>query len=80
MRLAIKEDTMSNPAETYEREMVPALFGPWVSLLLQAANPQPGERVLDLTCGTGIVARQMAPRVGTSGQVVGLDLIPSCNL
>lgn len=68
---------MSNPAETYEREMVPTLFGPWVSLLLQAANPQPGERVLDLACGTGIVARQVAPRVGASGQVVGLDLSPA---
>jgi ubiquinone/menaquinone biosynthesis C-methylase UbiE len=71
------EHPMSNPAETYEREMVPALFSPWVSLLLQAANPQPGERVIDVACGTGIVARQVAPRVGASGQVVGLDINPA---
>ncbi len=68
---------MSNPAQTYEREMVPVLFGPWAPLLLQAANPQPGERVLDVACGTGIVARQVARWVGASGQVVGLDLSPA---
>ena len=68
---------MSNPAETYERDMVSAVFGPWVSLLLEAAKPQSGERVLDLACGTGIVARRVAPLVGASGQVVGLDLNPA---
>jgi SAM-dependent methyltransferase len=48
-----------------------------VPLLLQAANPRPGERVLDLACGTGIVARRVAARVGAGGQVVGLDLNPA---
>jgi ubiquinone/menaquinone biosynthesis C-methylase UbiE len=32
-----------------------------------------GERVLDVACGTGIVARRAAPRVGSGGRVVGLD-------
>jgi predicted RNA methylase len=48
---------MSNPADTYENEMVPVVFGPWVPFLLEAANPRPKERVLDLARGTGIVAR-----------------------
>ncbi len=65
---------MSNPAETYERYMVPTLFAPWASRLVQSANPKPGERVLDLACGTGIVARRVAPRVGAEGAVTGLDL------
>lgn len=67
---------MANPAETYEAEMVPAMFGPWVPVLLDAAQPRPGERVVDLACGTGIVARHAARAVGDAGEVVGLDLSP----
>jgi SAM-dependent methyltransferase len=62
--------------ENYERYLVPAIFGPWAADLLALAAPQPGERVLDLACGTGVVARLAAERVGTAGVVVGLDLNP----
>ena len=65
---------MSYLAESYERFMVPSLFAPWSSYLIQRANPQPGERVLDIACGTGIVARKVAPRVGLQGIVIGLDI------
>jgi len=68
---------MSNPAESYENYMVPALFGPWAARLVQFANPQPGERVLDLACGTGIVARRAAALLKGSGSVTGLDLNPN---
>jgi ubiquinone/menaquinone biosynthesis C-methylase UbiE len=68
---------MSNPAETYESYMAPALFAPWASHLIEAANPQSDERVLDLACGTGIVARQVASRIGPNGSIVGLDLNPN---
>ncbi len=67
---------MGNPAEGYESYMVPTLFAPWAEHLVQAANPQPGNRVLDLACGTGIVARKVAGRLGTNGRVTGLDLNP----
>ena len=63
-----------NPAETYESYFVPAMFLPWASILLRHAAPQSGERVLDVACGTGIVARQAAPLVGANGQVVALDM------
>ena len=69
-------DSMSYPAESYENLMVPGLFAPWSSYLIQSANPQPSERVLDVACGTGIVARQIAPHVGTPGTVIGVDLDP----
>jgi tRNA A58 N-methylase Trm61 len=62
---------MSYLAESYERFMVPSLFAPWASYLVQRANPQPGERVLDVACGTGIVARNVAPRVEPQGLVIG---------
>lgn len=65
---------MSYPAESYERYMVPGLFAPWAFYLVQSANAQPGEQDLDVACGTGIVARHLAPHVGSQGTVVGLDL------
>lgn len=61
------------PAEAYERFAVPALFAPAAERLLAAARPMPGERVLDVGAGTGIVARHAAPRVAPAGSVTGLD-------
>ena len=69
---------MSNPAEGYEGYMVPTLFAPWAAHLIEGANPKAGERVLDLGCGTGIVARQVAPRLGGRGTVTAMD--PSANM
>lgn len=68
---------MTNPAEGYEGYMVPTLFGPWATNLIQAADPRPGERVLDVGCGTGIVARQVASQLGAAGAITGLDLNPN---
>jgi SAM-dependent methyltransferase len=68
---------MANPAITYERDMVPALFAPWAEVLLDLAQPHAGERVLDLACGSGIVARRAASRMGSDAQVVGIDLNPA---
>lgn len=65
-----------NPAEMYEAYFVPGIFARWTPLLLAYAAPRPGERVLDLACGTGIVARHVAPLVGEEGRVVGLDINP----
>jgi ubiquinone/menaquinone biosynthesis C-methylase UbiE len=67
---------MSYFAESYERFMVPSLFAPWASSLIERANPQSGERVLDIACGTGVVARNVVPRVGSHGVVMGLDANP----
>jgi ubiquinone/menaquinone biosynthesis C-methylase UbiE len=65
-----------NAAETYERALVPAVFAAWAPLVIALADPKPGERVLDVACGTGVVARLAAERVGHTGNVVGLDLNP----
>ena len=64
-------------AETYEKYFVPAMFVPWADILLRHASPQPGERVLDVACGTGIVARLAAPLVGSKGQAVAVDVNPA---
>src|SRR5919109_4471287 len=65
-----------NAPEVYETELVPAIFGPWAPLLVAKAALHEGERVLDVACGTGVVARMAAPHVGTGGHVVGVDLNP----
>jgi SAM-dependent methyltransferase len=63
-------------AQVYDRQLVPAIFGPWAPRVLDLAAPAMGERVLDVACGTGVVARLAAERVGPDGRVVGLDLNP----
>jgi SAM-dependent methyltransferase len=66
-----------NPAETYEQYFGPTIADPWTRVLLEYAAPQPGERALDVACGTGSVARHVAPLVGAAGAVVGLDISPA---
>lgn len=65
----------SGPA-SYERYQVPSLFGPLAELFLATIPLQTGERVLDVACGTGIVARLAAQQIGTTGLVTGVDLNP----
>jgi ubiquinone/menaquinone biosynthesis C-methylase UbiE len=60
---------MANPAEGYESYMVSTLFGPCARILVEAASPKPGERVLHAGCGTGIVAREVASRLGPTAAV-----------
>jgi ubiquinone/menaquinone biosynthesis C-methylase UbiE len=64
---------LSNPAEVYEQFFVPALFQQWGSVVANAAEIGPGQSVLDVACGTGVLACAAAERVGLSGAVVGLD-------
>lgn len=63
-------------ATAYEELHVPALFRQWAAHVLDAAEVGPGDRVLDVACGTGVVAREAAARVGDTGAVVGVDPDP----
>lgn len=60
-------------ARAYEGLHVPALFGQWCSRVLDAAGVEAGHRVLDVACGTGVLAREAARRVGDAGHVAGVD-------
>lgn len=70
------DERSPSPAELFEEFFGRSLFIPWTEVLLEYADPRPGERVLDVACATGIVARQVAPRVGGDGEVVGVDISP----
>lgn len=61
---------MYTPLAAADQEYHPTL----ARTLLQLCQPQPGQRVLDLACGTGLIALQAAAAVGSSGRVVGVDL------
>jgi ubiquinone/menaquinone biosynthesis C-methylase UbiE len=60
--------------EIYETVFVPAMMGEWAPRVMALAEPQPGERVLDVACGTGALTRVVAQSIGPNGRVVGLDL------
>jgi ubiquinone/menaquinone biosynthesis C-methylase UbiE len=59
--------------ELYERYLVPAITSLWANDLLDRVPPRPRERLLDIACGTGVVAR-LALQRGHAGPLVGIDL------
>ena len=61
-------------ATEYEDFFVPALFRDWPWRMIEAARIEPGHRVLDVACGTGIVARTAIERVGSDGRIAGVDI------
>ncbi len=60
----------------YEDLHVNALFRQWAGPVLDAAGVTTGDAVLDVACGTGVVAREALGRVGSTGSVTGLDIGP----
>ena len=60
--------------QIYERELVGPLFRPWAETMIEAIALSHGDRVLDIACGTGIVARLAAERLGDTGEIVGVDI------
>jgi SAM-dependent methyltransferase len=60
-------------ARAYETLHVPSLFKQWCPRVLDAAGVGRGDRVLDVACGTGVLARDAAVRVGPAGSVAGVD-------
>jgi ubiquinone/menaquinone biosynthesis C-methylase UbiE len=61
-------------AQVYEEFFVPALFAAWPRRVAAAAAVGSGQRVLDVACGTGVLARTAAELAGSTGSVTGLDV------
>lgn len=64
----------ANGPEAYQRYLVPAFFAACAAQLLDLAPPRAGDRVLDLACGTGVVAIEAAGRLGPGATVTGADI------
>lgn len=67
----------TSPARFYEDYFVPTMFRPFTHALVARANPQPGARVLDVACGTGIVTRVIGEHLNGDVALVGLDISPA---
>lgn len=63
-------------AENYQKYFVPTIGRPSAAGLIEAARLEPGETVLDVACGTGVVTRLAREAVGSEGRVTGLDVNP----
>lgn len=61
-------------AEVYEDQKVSVIFGPLARATLDAFPMRVGDQLLDVACGTGIVARCVRERYGTDVAVTGSDL------
>lgn len=59
-------------ASVYEDFFVPALFAEWPPRVVRTLEPFADGRMLDVACGTGVLARELARRVGP-GRVCGVD-------
>ena len=57
-----------------EYEVIDGLFAGLTRVALDLAAPKPGERVIDIGCGSGTTVLELAARVGPSGYVLGADV------
>jgi ubiquinone/menaquinone biosynthesis C-methylase UbiE len=81
----VQEDKMSEAplfvattfTEIYERVLVGPLFRPFAEQLLTRVAPTSTDRVIDVACGTGIVARVARERLGPGARIVGVDVAPA---
>ena len=67
----------TDAAHRYEGVVARYILGPWAPAIVEAGRVTGGVRVLDLACGTGVVARLAAQRAGIQGRVIGVDLNPA---
>ena len=61
-------------AKIYEKVYLPALFQEWCPLAIQAANVKAGDAVVDVACGTGVLAIAVSGHVGPKGKTIGVDI------
>jgi ubiquinone/menaquinone biosynthesis C-methylase UbiE len=62
--------------ESWERYLVGSAMESWARDLVHRAGLRPGDRVLDVACGSGIVARTANEHVRWNGKVTGVDINP----
>ncbi|MGB9183768.1 MAG: class I SAM-dependent methyltransferase [Solirubrobacteraceae bacterium] len=58
----------------YERHLAPIIFEDWAQRLVETVGVKPGDSILDVASGTGVVAREAARQAGRDGRVVAADV------
>lgn len=71
-----KGQLTGSAAEIYDQFFLPALFEEWPPKIVAVADLKPGEHVLDVACGTGVLTLAAAESVGSEGFAAGLDINP----
>lgn len=71
----LSHELLEKTAAAYDELLVPALFQEWADRLAQADEIKPSHKVLDLACGTGVLARSVAGQL-QDGSVTGVDPNP----
>jgi len=71
------KNTQNSVHQIYEELLVPRMFTPLAYLLLDHAQINEGDSVIDIACGPGTVANAAAKRTGNKGRVMGLDISPA---
>ena len=66
-------DRIAGRYELLNTLMTAGLHRAWNKKAVRATGLRPGERALDLACGTGSLTRDLAKRVGPEGYVLGVD-------
>jgi SAM-dependent methyltransferase len=74
--VSTQQPTTPTPAHAYQAYFGPAIFEPLADQVVACATPAPGDRVVDVACGTGILTRRLAAAAGAAGRVVGVDVNP----
>lgn len=67
------EDQTVTFADRYQSVLVPVIFEPWAAEMLRRAAPHPGDHILDLACGTGVVTRMIAAMEFKPGSLTAVD-------
>lgn len=67
-------EVLGSGPEIYATVFGPAMMGVWPPQVLALATPQPGDRILDVACGTGVLTRPLAHALGPQGRIIGLDI------
>ena len=76
MTVATYRHYSGTAAELYQSFFVPSIATPVSGELLRTAALEPGARVLDVACGTGVITRAAAEQLGQTGSVTGVDIAP----
>jgi len=67
----------TSAAESYESQKVPAIFAPMAENTLKAIVLPTQATVLDVACGTGVVAKAVALHLSEPSRLVGVDINPA---